>query len=81
MINKKQTTVEWLQETVECFGNKHELQMSWATLDELFEQAKEMHKEEIEEAFGAGVDDEYEYHINNQPRTNTEQYYNETFGK
>jgi hypothetical protein len=37
----KQTAVEWLKEQIECFGNKHELQMSWATLDELLEQAKE----------------------------------------
>ena len=40
---------------------------------------KAMHKEEIEEAFANGVDSEYEYHINGEPRMNTEQYYNETF--
>jgi len=43
----KQTAVEWLQEELECFGNKHELQMSWTTLDELLEQAKEMEKQQI----------------------------------
>jgi len=43
----KQTAVEWLKEQIECFGNKHELQMSWATLDELFEQAKEIEKERM----------------------------------
>jgi hypothetical protein len=43
----KQTAVEWLQEQLECFGNKHELQMSWTTLDELFEQALEMEKEQM----------------------------------
>ncbi len=43
-------------------------------------EAKAMHKEEIEEAFANGVDDEYEYHINNEPGKNTEQYYNETYG-
>jgi hypothetical protein len=43
----KQTAVEWLQEQLECFGNKHELQMSWTTLDELLEQAKEMEKQQI----------------------------------
>jgi hypothetical protein len=45
----------------------------------LIEQAKEMEKQQIEDAFANGVDDEYEYHINNEPRKNTEQYYNETF--
>jgi glucose-6-phosphate 1-dehydrogenase len=44
--NKKQTAVEWLADQLECFGNKHELQMSWTTLDELLEQAKEMEKKE-----------------------------------
>jgi hypothetical protein len=50
----KATAVEWLQEQLECFGNKHELQMSWTTLDELFEQAKEMEKEQIENAYEKG---------------------------
>jgi len=36
----EKTAVEWLAEQIECFGNKHELKMSWATLDELLEQAK-----------------------------------------
>jgi hypothetical protein len=43
----KQTAVEWLQEQLECFGNKHELQMSWDTADELLKQAKEMEKDQI----------------------------------
>ena len=37
MSNKEQSSIEWLQEQLECFGNKHELQMSWATVDELIE--------------------------------------------
>jgi hypothetical protein len=43
----KQTAVDWLQETLESFGNKHELQVSWTTVDELFERAKEMEKQQI----------------------------------
>jgi hypothetical protein len=46
----------------------------------IVEQAKEMEKEQIEEAFANGVDDEYEWHINNVPRKNSETYYNETYG-
>ena len=49
MENNKQTAVEWLIEQLECFGNKHELQLSWATVDELVEQAKQMEKEQMEE--------------------------------
>ena len=37
-------------------------------------------KEQIEDAFQNGVGDEYEYHINNLPRINSETYYNETYG-
>ena len=48
-MENKQTAVEWLIEQLECFGNKHELQLSWATVDELVEQAKEMEKEQMEE--------------------------------
>ena len=58
----KQTAVEWLIEQLECFGNKHELQMSWATLDELIEQAKEMEKEQIIDACWAGGDDGVRYY-------------------
>jgi len=64
----KKTAVEWLKEQIECFGNKHELQMSWATLDELLEQAKEMEKEQIVNAF------------NNGENKSAELYYNETYG-
>jgi hypothetical protein len=48
-------------------------------LVKVIDQAKEMEKEQIEDAFCDGVDDEYEHHINNKLRKNSEQYYNETF--
>lgn len=44
-------------------------------------KAKEMHKEEIEDAYDDGSYDEYEYHINNYPRKISEDYYNEKFNK
>lgn len=47
--------------------------------DKIIQQAKEMHKEEIEDAYDKGSYDEYEYHINDEPRKNSEIYYNETF--
>jgi hypothetical protein len=53
----KQTAVEWLQKQLECFGNKHELQMSWATVDELLDQAKEMEKEENHSEYMRGWKD------------------------
>jgi hypothetical protein len=64
----KQTAVEWLKNVIESFGNKHELQISWDTMDEIIEQAKEMEKEQIieaasnnsaKEAYRAGQDSMY----------------------
>jgi hypothetical protein len=68
----KQTAVEWLKEQIECFGNKHELQMSWATLNYLFNQAKEMERQQIMNAVDYGTSDWGSY-------KDPEVYYNETY--
>jgi hypothetical protein len=81
MSNKKQTAVEWLVDQLESFGNKHELQVSWDTVDDLLEQAKAMHKQEIvrtsKDSYIAG-------YFNKQSKVGdlknfAEEYYNETF--
>jgi hypothetical protein len=68
---KAQTPIKWLQETLECFGNKHELQMSWDTLHDLLEQANAMFEEQVKDAYKFGLSDEYVI--------GSERYYNETF--
>jgi hypothetical protein len=73
----KQTAVEWLQKQLECFGNKHELQMSWATVDELLDQAKEMEKEQIMSAFTQGDIFGADYY--DGVNITEENYYNKTF--
>jgi hypothetical protein len=77
-MENKQTAVEWLVEQLECFGNKHELQMSWATLDELFQQAKAMETKQIKDAYVGYNDDEFGLLMNIKDMA--EQYYNETYG-
>ena len=73
----KQTAVNWLADKL---NNVRPTQIcSIETIKEWVEQAKEMEKQQIEYAYCDGVDDEYEHHINNEPRRNLEQYYNETF--
>jgi|688.fasta_scaffold989625_2 hypothetical protein len=76
-MSNKQSSIEWLKDQLEHFGNKHELQVSWATVDELIEQAKAMHKEEIINSFGVGC------HLESKRLVGyhdiAEQYYNETF--
>jgi len=74
-VNKKVTAVNWLFKKL--FDEPKD-KLTWYAI---LEQAKEMEEQQIEDAFANGVDDEYEYHINNEPRKNTEQYYNETFNK
>jgi len=76
MDMKKQTAVEWLVEQLECFGNKHKLQLSWATVDELVEQAKEMEKEQIVKAVYDSMGTNFDPNMGR-----AELYYNETYGK
>jgi len=78
--NKKVSSVEWLIKKLQNRQNGIFDGFPHLSLDKIYEQAKAMHKEEIEEAFANGADDEYEYQINNEPRKNTEKYYNDTYG-
>ena len=55
------------------------LGISETTHKKLFEQAKEMHKQEIIDAYDEGQEYEYQYHINNAPKFDSETYYQETF--
>ena len=72
----KQTAVEWLADQLECFGNKHELQMSWDTVDELLNQAKEMEKEQIMKAVYDNMGTNFDPNMGR-----AELYYNENYGK
>lgn len=75
-MKTKQTTVDWLKNTLEFFGNKHELVISWDDFDKIFEKAKQMEKEQITSAYmicdDSGTLEESELYA--------EQYYNETYG-
>lgn len=72
MSNNKQSSVEWLTLYIKGISSLNH--------DEVLEQAKEMHKEEITQAFDEGQEYEYQYHINSTPKFDSETYYNETFG-
>jgi hypothetical protein len=61
----KQTAVEWLEDKVS--------QILDFDLIKLFEQAKEMEKQQIIDACQHGVD------YDKSPYNNAEQYYNETY--
>jgi len=72
----KFTAVEWLY--LQLIKNP---KTPW---NDILEQAKEMEKEQIENAYSTGADDEYEHHINDSVKRediDCEKYYNETYGK
>ena len=80
MSNNKQSSVDWLKDQLEHFGNKHELQVSWATVDELVEQAKAMHKEEHSQTWDKSMEN-YESRGGNDMRSwvDFDAYYKETY--
>jgi hypothetical protein len=65
--NKNMTAVKWFYDKLE----NHEIQ---AKHYQLFQQAKQMEKEQIKDAFDKG----YSYYLFNG---GGEQYYNQTYGK
>ncbi len=69
----KQTAVEWLVETITKKYDKHFSTFYGAEI----EQAKQMDKERIIDAYQAGDGDAYNLE---ETKTWAEQYYNETYG-
>lgn len=64
----KQTAIEWLYEQLD------EKLQEWNFIKEVFEEAKEMEKEQIIDAWDNGIQCEWGSDIRN-----SEQYYNTTF--
>ena len=67
-MRSKQTAVEWLVEKLD--------QNFDYVADTIIEQAKQMEKEQIVEAYNIGRNDKH-----NDFSREAEQYYNETYGK
>jgi len=72
MSNNKQSSVEWLEiELEKLWVEKY---LSPITIKPLLEQAKVMHKEEIEKAYNES------FRLRDKPYSTAIKYYNETFG-
>jgi len=71
---KKQTAVEWFNQQIIDKQNGNGDFRSW---DEIFEQAKEMEREQIIDAFGVGCQVESTRLIGYQDMAS--EYYNETY--
>jgi hypothetical protein len=70
------TSIEWL---IKELYTEMNMSGDGRVLDEILEEAKEIHKQEILTAFDEGQEYEYQYHINNAPKFDSQTYYQETF--
>lgn len=77
MSDKKQSSVEWLAQAI---YDKMKMKGDGKVFQGILEQAKEMHKEEITDAYGHGSNNGYMYAMEKSIIISREQYYNETFG-
>jgi hypothetical protein len=71
--NKQMTAVQWLEFEITRRGPNENNPPQW--LKELYEQAKQMEKEQIEDAYFIGGHD-----IQNNRYRGMHEYYNETYG-
>ena len=76
-----QTSIEWFIEHLLGNGLLRLTKEDHSLYSELRDKAKEINKREIEDAFDEGQEYEYQYHINNAPKFDSETYYQETFKK
>jgi len=76
-----QTSIEWFIEHLLGNGLLRLTKEDHSLYSELRDKAKEINKREIESAFDEGQEYEYQYHINNAPKFDSETYYQETFKK
>jgi hypothetical protein len=75
------TSIEWFIEHLLGSGLLRLTKEEHKLYSELRDKAKEINKREIENAFDEGQEYEYQYHINNAPKFDSETYYQETFKK
>lgn len=75
-MEQKQTAVEWLATYIKAYTN-----LNW---DEVIDQAKQMEKEQMIDAWVNGCDNGYDKAFNNitweEMDSAKDNYYNETFG-
>ena len=79
MSNKKQSSIEWLEEQLKKGVDFNPLDKNsyLDSVEKIFEQAKAMHQKEIVDAH---VNGNKEYTIGGGYELIAEHYYNETFG-
>ncbi len=80
-MEKKQSSIEWLEEQIKDIFYVAEASEMNKKFKSVYEQAKAMHKEEIEDAWLNGTRGQMIAPFGiNRYKPEAEQYYNETFG-
>ena len=75
-MKKKQSSIELF---AIALYEKGFLKGNGNDINDLLEEHKAMHKEEVVKAFDEGQECEYQVHINSAPKYDSETYYNETY--
>jgi hypothetical protein len=77
---RKQTAVDWLKDMLEWnYGDPKMLEISWVNLDDLFERAKQMEKDQIKEAHLNGQSEWDIKALEDINKKLSEEYYKETY--
>jgi hypothetical protein len=81
-MEKKQTAVEWLVEEINKNGEEIHKNIDWIPIH-MIDQAKQMEKEQIEDAFKIGSNKGYIWGLGYVIHKGRDEYnyYNETFGE
>jgi hypothetical protein len=74
MSNSKQTAMDWFLENLKEYSTPSIIEIDWDEFNQLFDQAKEMEKEQIENSFIEGANTIYAI-----PKT-FDEYYKQTYG-
>jgi hypothetical protein len=77
---KKQNSIDWLVEELRKYIEEPWKYVPKGGKEAIVEQAKAMHKEEIETAFEQGENNSVDYFNPESRIKESEQYYNETYG-
>jgi hypothetical protein len=80
-MEKKQSSIDWLEEQIKDIFYVAEASEMTKKFKSVYEQAKAMHKEEIEDAWINGTRGQMIAPFGiNRYKPDAEEYYNETFG-
>jgi hypothetical protein len=80
-METNQTAIEWLKNNLEQYGSPSALDIDWESLDKLFEQAKEMEKEQHGTTWDDALKQVEKRTVWARAMCDFDEYYEETYKK